>query len=85
MMPKPLPSRRASPAVQFRAQIERAEAEGLSRAEMTLRLTPGDASLLKRDRNLALADISFGDGVMRYLDVRVVEGGVVVSELVTSG
>ncbi len=85
MMPKPTPSRRGSPAVLFRAQIERAEAEGLSRSEMTLRLTRGDVSLLKRDRDLALADISFAGGVMLYLGVKVEEGGVARSELVRPG
>ncbi|HWE47643.1 MAG TPA: hypothetical protein VG407_16605 [Caulobacteraceae bacterium] len=51
---------------------------------MTLRLTHGDASLLKRDGNVALADISFIDGVMRYLGVKVEAGGVKASELVFS-
>ena len=79
------PQRRGSPAAQFRGQIETAEATGLSRPKMTLKLTPGDASLLKRDRALDVSDISFVDGVMRYLGVRVEEGGVTTSELVTSG
>ena len=79
------PPRRVAPAVRFREQIERAEAGGLAREEMTLRLTHGDASLLKRDRALAVSDISFADGAMRFLGVRVEEGGVAESELVTPG
>ena len=51
---------------------------------MTLRLTYGDASLLKRDRALGVSDISFAGGSMRVLGVRVEEGGVPESELVTS-
>lgn len=83
MSPKPVPPPRPV-AVRFRDQIESAEADGRTRPEMTLRLTHGDASLLKRDGNVALADISFIDGVMRYLGVKVEAGGVKASELVFS-
>ena len=76
------PQGRIPPAVRFRDEIERAETEGATREEMTLRLTHGDASLLKRDRNLAMADISFADGTMRFLGVKTDVGGVAVSELV---
>ncbi len=79
-----VPSHR-SPAGRLRKQIEGAEAGGLGRPEMTLRLTHADASLLKRDPELAVADISFADGVMRFLGVKVEAGGVTVSELVTAG
>lgn len=72
---------RHSPADRFRKQIEKAEADGLGRDNMTLRLTYGDASLLRRDRSLALADISFAGGVMRFLGVRIEVGGVEESEL----
>lgn len=84
MKPASTAPRRGSPANRFRHQIEKAEADGLSRPHMTLRLTHADASQLKRDPELAVSDISFADGVMRYLDVKVTEGGVAVSELVTS-
>ena len=80
-MKPPLP-RRGSAAVQLRQQIEKAEAEGLDRAGMMLKLTHADASSLKRDPEVPMADISFADGVMRFLGVRVVEGGVAQSELV---
>jgi hypothetical protein len=80
-----LPPPCSRPAVLFRTQIERAEAVGAKRQAMTLRLTHGDVSQLKRDRGLAVEDISFADGVMRFLGVKVEEGGVIVSELVTPG
>lgn len=76
------PLRRSSPAASFRAQIEKAEAEGCSRADMTLRVTLSDASLLKRDPDLALSDIGFVDQTMRFLGVVIEEGGVAQSELV---
>jgi len=83
MMSRAIPQRRGSPAGLFREQIEKAEAAGAARKKMRLHLTHADASLLKRDREVALADISFAEGVMRYLGVQVQEGGVTVSELVT--
>jgi hypothetical protein len=82
MKPSPVSSRRPSPALRFRVQIEQAAADGLAPDEMMLRLTLGDASLLKRDPNLALTDISFAGGTMRFLGVKIEQGGVVESELV---
>jgi len=84
MSKMPDPVRRKSPALRFRTQIEKAEADGLDRPEMKLRLTHADVSKLKRDPELAVADISFADGVMRFLGVQVEVGGVTESELVTS-
>ncbi len=84
MSSRPNTPRRPSPADRLRGQIEKAEADGQDRLEMTLRLTHADVSHLKRDPDLALADISFSEGVMRYLGVRVEEGGVSTSELVTA-
>ncbi|HEV2363616.1 MAG TPA: hypothetical protein VGS12_05380 [Caulobacteraceae bacterium] len=43
---------------------------------MTLRLTFADDNQLKRDGSLALEDISFKGGIMRYLGVRIERGGV---------
>ena len=48
---------------------------------MLLRLTLSDVSRLRRDRNIAVTDISYVDGVMRFLGVRVDEGGVTTSVL----
>ena len=74
--PKPL-----SAAKRLRIAIEAAEADGAVRDDMTLRLTFGDVSQLKRDGSLALEDISFVGGVMRYLGVRIEQGGVAESVL----
>ena len=68
-------------ANRFRREIEQAEARGVARDAMTLKLTLGDASTLRRDRSLPLADISFGEGVMRYLGVAINQGGVAESSL----
>ncbi|HUO13114.1 MAG TPA: hypothetical protein VMU37_10210 [Caulobacteraceae bacterium] len=83
--PKPLPPirPRVPVAVQLREAIARAEAEGHARPDMTLHLTRADDATLRRDRSIAIEDIRFSDGVMRYLDVRVVVGGVATSALET--
>ena len=83
MAPKPLPPTppRLPVAVQFREAITKAVANGFSRSDMTLRLTLGDDSRLRRDRSVPVDDIHFSDGVMRFLDVPVVAGGVEVSAL----
>jgi hypothetical protein len=82
MNTKPVQPRRSSPALRFRAQIETAEANGVAREDMTLRLTHGDASLLKRDHSLDVSDISFAGDVMRFLGVRV-EVVAAESQLIT--
>lgn len=76
MKAPPLPTRRATPAVHFRGEIERAVAAGLARKDLVLRLTHADASKLKRDASLAVTDISFSEGAMWFLGVRVQGGGV---------
>jgi hypothetical protein len=48
---------------------------------MRLRLTLGDASALKRDGSLAVSDISFVGGEMRFLGVLVEAGGIPESKL----
>ena len=48
---------------------------------MALYLTLRDVNKLMRDRNLPMADISYADGTMSYLDVEVVRGGVSASVL----
>lgn len=72
-------------ATYFRAQIEKAEAAGVAREDMILQLTLSDVSRLRRDRNLPVTDISFADGVMRFLGVKVDEGGVAASVLTAGG
>ena len=80
-MKPPAGGRRISPAGRFRTEIEQAEADGVSREDMTLELTLGDVSQLKRDPSIAVTDISFSEGVMRFLGVRVQEGGIPESKL----
>ena len=70
-----------SPDVRFRPQIAAALSEGATLDDLILRLTLNDASRLSRDREIAVSDISFTDGVMRYLGVRVEKGGVPESVL----
>ena len=66
----------ASVASRFRAQIAEAEATGAKPTDLVLNLTHGDAIKLQRDGKIAVADISFLGGEMRYLGVVVVRGGV---------
>lgn len=74
-------SQRVSAALRLRAEIEKAEAAGARREDLSLHLTLSDVSQLKRDRSLAVTDISFADGAMRYLGVTIVAGGVSASVL----
>ena len=73
----------ASPGGLFRKQIEAALAEGATVEDLTLRLTHGDVVKLKRDPSIPLADISFAGGVMRFMGVKVEQGGVPASALDT--
>ena len=77
--------RRGSAAEVARHAIELAEQDGIERKVMILRLTLRDASEIKRDPKLATSDISFEAGRMRYLGVRVEQGGVTVSRLERGG
>ena len=69
----------------FGREIEKAELAGVDKAAMTLRLTLGDVAALKRDRSLAVDDISFAHGEMRFRGVRIVAGGLAASELQIEG
>jgi hypothetical protein len=82
----PQPPSREPPGARFRTQIEAAVAGGADPGDMRLRLTLRDLSLLQRDKTVPLHDIHYVDGAMRYLGVRVEQGGVPVSVLdVTPG
>ena len=81
MKPAPTRSPPASAARRFRPQIEQAISEGVTPDELALHLTLGDVEQLKRDREVAVADISFADGTMTYLGVKVVKGNVTSSVL----
>lgn len=78
-------AQRTTAAIHFRGEIEKAEAEGVAREQMTLRLTLNDVNQLRRDGSLPIADISYADGVMRYLGVKVEQGGVPESVLTREG
>lgn len=82
----PIAARPPRPRIpDFRAAIDRAVADGLDRDAMVLRLTLRDESDLKRSTGVALDEISYEGGAMRFLGVRVVAGGVIDSALDTSG
>ncbi len=68
-------------ASDFRREIEKAELAGVEKSAMVLRLTLGDVAALKRDRSLAVDDISFAHGEMRFQGVKIVSGGLTASEL----
>ena len=71
------------PAQRFGREIQKALTAGTGAGELTLRLTLMDASKIKRDPEIALADVSFSPEGMRFLGVRVMEGGVKSSELLS--
>lgn len=80
---KPAHSNAARPtvAIRFKAEIAQAASQGVALDDMTLHLTLGDVEQLKRDRTLAVPDISFAGGSMSYLGVRVLKGDVPLSVL----
>jgi hypothetical protein len=78
--PKPT-RRRGSAAEEARFAIEQAEADGVARDAMTLRMTLRDVSELKRDPKVPMADIAYGPDGMTYLGVAVDQGGVTQSSL----
>ena len=69
----------------LRADIASAEADGVDKGAMVLRLTARDESLLKRDPSIGLDEISFSKGRMTFLGVTVVVGGVTESLLDRTG
>lgn len=75
------PSKGGSPDRRFRDQIEAALADGVALEDLTLHLTLRDVSLLSRDPAVPMTDISYTNGVMRFLGVKVEKGGVDVSSL----
>jgi hypothetical protein len=77
----PVVLRPIPPGQKFRVAIEQALKDGIDADALQLRLTLGDLSRLKRDRDTPAADIRFEDGEMRYLGVKVVAGDVQTSAL----
>jgi hypothetical protein len=83
MPPRPPPPEPPpAPGKKFKAAIEQARLEGIDPSALVLRLTLGDVSRLKRDRGIAAEEITFADGEMRYLGVKVVGGDIETSALV---
>lgn len=65
----------------LREAIAEADGQGADRAGLTLHLTHRDAALLKRSPAVAMEEISFLGGEMRFLGVKVEVGSVTVSSL----
>jgi len=65
----------------LRVSIAKAEADGVERADMVLRLTFRDVSLIKRSPSVGVDEVSFEHGEMRFLGVRIATGPVTLSRL----
>ncbi len=81
--PPPPPPKLLPPGQRFRSEIEKATADGAVISALMLKLTLSDAAKLRRDPSIETEAISFTDGQMRYLGVRVVEGDITTSKLLT--
>lgn len=77
----PGPIKSTAAAAGYRAAIAKAEAAGVAKADMVLRLTLKNDADLKRDRTVGVHEISFLGGEMRFLGVKVVAGGVDIANL----
>lgn len=77
--PRPLPKQ--DTITGLRAIIADADEKGADRASLLLNLTHRDAALLKRSPAVAMEEISFLGGEMRFLGVKVEVGAVTVSAL----
>lgn len=65
----------------LRAAIRRGEDDGVQPADMLLRLTLRDVSLIKRSPSVGVDEVSFAGGDMRFLGVRIVQGPYAISAL----
>ncbi len=81
--PPPPPPKLLPPGQRFRSEIEKATADGAVISALMLKLTLSDAAKLRRDPSIETEAISFSAGQMRYLGVRVVEGDITTSTLLT--
>lgn len=73
------------PARRFGREIKHAVASGADADTLVLHLTLMDASKVKRDSEISRESVSFSPDGMRFLGVRVVQGGVRTSTLRTDG
>jgi len=78
--PPPAPAK-GTPDQRFRGAIQAALADGVETDDLVLRLTLSDTIAMSRDKTTPLADISYAGGVMRFLGVRIIKGGVAASAL----
>jgi hypothetical protein len=70
---KPQPGPAAAPNIaDLRMAIDRAETSGIARGDMLLHLTFRDEALIKRSRAVGVDEVSFADGQMRFVGVKVV-------------
>jgi hypothetical protein len=79
--PEPGISPQAARIRQLRQWIAAAELEGHVAGDMLLRLTCSDAAALKRHPDVAVHEVSFAMGEMRFMGVKVQEGAVTNSVL----
>jgi hypothetical protein len=79
--PSPKTGSSRKPHASFHEAVQDAVSAGVAPEAMTLRLTHRDAAMLRRDPKVPVEAISFVDGEMRLLGVKVVTGGVAVSGL----
>jgi hypothetical protein len=72
---------RAPDIAELRSLIDKAETQGIDRGDMLLHLTLRDESVIKRSRSVGIDEISFADGEMRFVGVRVVVTSDAMSSL----
>lgn len=77
--PRPVP--KSDTILALRAILADADRKGADPADLLLHLTHRDAALLKRSPAVAMEEISFLGGEMRFLGVKVEVGAVTVSAL----
>lgn len=70
---------------ELRDWIDAADRQGAQRCDLVLRLTARDAAMLKRHPSVGVDEIAFAAGEMRFLGVKVEEGGVSTSSLEPHG
>lgn len=82
MMPVPTPAIEAR-ILQIRDWIASADRQGVARSDMQLHLSDRDRSGLTRSARVRVEEISFTDGVMRFLGVEVAAATAAASSLAT--
>ena len=74
MASRPTPPTNLTPANRFRPIIEEAIVAGVDLSHQVLQLTHGDTAKLKRDPTVRDDEISFRNGTMEFIGVRVIQG-----------